>query len=65
MVDRAPISRALISVSDKTGVVELAVKLQQLGIEILSTAGFIRVFCGDPSKCAAGLEEFDWSGLFA
>ncbi len=39
MVDSVPISRALISVSDKTGVVELAVKLQQLEIEILSTGG--------------------------
>ena len=34
-----PIARALISVSDKTGVVELARFLQQSGVEILSTGG--------------------------
>ncbi|RKZ34133.1 MAG: bifunctional phosphoribosylaminoimidazolecarboxamide formyltransferase/inosine monophosphate cyclohydrolase, partial [Gammaproteobacteria bacterium] len=33
------IRRALISVSDKTGVVEFAGHLQQLGVEILSTGG--------------------------
>lgn len=31
--------RALISVSDKTGIVEFATKLQELGVEILSTGG--------------------------
>jgi len=35
----APIKRALISVSDKNGVVELAQELQKLGIEIISTGG--------------------------
>ena len=33
------ISRALISVSDKTGVLEFAKTLRQFGIEILSTGG--------------------------
>ncbi len=33
------ISRALLSVSDKTGIIKLASGLQQLGIEILSTGG--------------------------
>lgn len=33
------IKKALISVSDKTGVVELARKLNELGIEIISTGG--------------------------
>ena len=33
------ISRALISVSDKTGIVEFARSLQQRGVEILSTGG--------------------------
>ena len=33
------VSRALLSVSDKTGIIELASGLQQLGIEILSTGG--------------------------
>lgn len=31
--------RALISVSDKTGIVEFAKKLQELGVEIISTGG--------------------------
>ena len=34
-----PIRRALISVSDKKGIVELAKGLQQFGIEIISTGG--------------------------
>lgn len=34
-----PIKRALLSLSDKTGVVELANQLTQLGVEILSTGG--------------------------
>jgi phosphoribosylaminoimidazolecarboxamide formyltransferase/IMP cyclohydrolase len=34
-----PVKRALISVSDKTGIVEFARQLNQLGIEILSTGG--------------------------
>lgn len=33
------VKRALISVSDKTGIVEFATELQKLGIEILSTGG--------------------------
>ncbi|GAB7387767.1 bifunctional phosphoribosylaminoimidazolecarboxamide formyltransferase/IMP cyclohydrolase [Bacillaceae bacterium] len=35
----AKIKRALLSVSDKTGIVEFARKLQELGIEIVSTGG--------------------------
>jgi phosphoribosylaminoimidazolecarboxamide formyltransferase/IMP cyclohydrolase len=35
----AKISRALVSVSDKTGVVDFARRLSQLGLEILSTGG--------------------------
>jgi phosphoribosylaminoimidazolecarboxamide formyltransferase / IMP cyclohydrolase len=34
-----PIRRALVSVSDKTGLVEFARKLAQLGVEIVSTGG--------------------------
>ena len=33
------IQRALLSVSDKTGVLELAQKLNDLGVELLSTGG--------------------------
>ena len=35
----APVARALVSVSDKTGIVELARALHGLGIEVLSTGG--------------------------
>lgn len=34
-----PIQRALISVSDKTGILEFATELQKSGVEILSTGG--------------------------
>ncbi|HEX3019210.1 MAG TPA: bifunctional phosphoribosylaminoimidazolecarboxamide formyltransferase/IMP cyclohydrolase [Chitinispirillaceae bacterium] len=34
-----PVTRALISVSDKSGILEFAKKLSQMGIEILSTGG--------------------------
>ena len=39
MNKKIEIKRALISVSDKTGVVDFASKLANLGIEILSTGG--------------------------
>ena len=41
--DASPIRRALISVSDKTGVVDFARTLQQRGVEILSTGGTARL----------------------
>jgi phosphoribosylaminoimidazolecarboxamide formyltransferase/IMP cyclohydrolase len=37
------VERALISVTDKTGIVEFAKELQNLGIEIVSTGGTARV----------------------
>ncbi len=37
------IARALVSVSDKTGVVEFCQSLSQLGVEILSTGGTARI----------------------
>ncbi len=40
----AKIKRALISVSDKTGIVELAQSLHTLNIEILSTGGTAKLF---------------------
>ena len=39
MTDLSPLSRALISVSDKTGLVELGQKLAARGVELLSTGG--------------------------
>ena len=39
----APVRRALISVSDKTGVTEFAQALATRGVEILSTGGTCRM----------------------
>ncbi|SHI44585.1 phosphoribosylaminoimidazolecarboxamide formyltransferase / IMP cyclohydrolase [Shimia gijangensis] len=39
MTDMTPIRRALISVSDKTGLIELGKALSERGIELLSTGG--------------------------
>ncbi|HHX81548.1 MAG TPA: hypothetical protein GX696_01015, partial [Pseudomonadaceae bacterium] len=36
---RAPVRRALLSVSDKSGIETLARGLQALGVELLSTGG--------------------------
>ena len=38
-INLVKISRALISVSDKAGIIELATLLNDLGIEIISTGG--------------------------
>ena len=38
------IERALISVFNKTGVIELAKTLEEMNVEVLSTGGLIR-FC--------------------
>ncbi|MDR1439052.1 MAG: hypothetical protein LBJ10_03295, partial [Clostridiales bacterium] len=40
------VKRALISVSDKTGVVEFAKELESLGIEIISTGGTAKTLAG-------------------
>ena len=37
--DKAPVRRALISVFDKTGLIETAKALADLGVEIVSTGG--------------------------
>ncbi|MGQ4277088.1 bifunctional phosphoribosylaminoimidazolecarboxamide formyltransferase/IMP cyclohydrolase [Pseudidiomarina sp. E22-M8] len=42
-MDFRPIQRALLSVSDKTGIVEFARALQQRGVQILSTGGTARL----------------------
>ena len=38
------VKRALISVSDKTGILEFAKELHKLGVEILSTGGTAKLF---------------------
>ncbi|MDP3141100.1 MAG: hypothetical protein Q8M52_05450, partial [Methylotenera sp.] len=40
----ATIKRALISVSDKSGILELALALTKLNVEILSTGGTAKLF---------------------
>jgi phosphoribosylaminoimidazolecarboxamide formyltransferase/IMP cyclohydrolase len=39
------ITRALISVSDKSGLIDLATTLNQHGVEILSTGGTYKALC--------------------
>ena len=40
--DLAPVKRALISVSDKTGLAERAKRLTEAGVELLSTGGTLQ-----------------------
>ena len=42
MTDSIAIKRALISVSDKTGIIELGQTLEAMGVEIISTGGTLR-----------------------
>ena len=57
MNDLIKIKRALISVSDKEGIVELAKKLEEFGVEIISTGGTAKVLR------AADLEVTDVSQI--
>jgi len=56
-VSAPPVRRALLSVSDKTGLIELARALRQRGIEILSTGGTARALA------AAGIEVREVAGV--
>ena len=55
-----PVRRALLSVSDKTGVVELARALAQRGVEILSTGGTARLLA---NKGLTVREVSDYTGF--
>jgi phosphoribosylaminoimidazolecarboxamide formyltransferase/IMP cyclohydrolase len=55
-----PVRRALLSVSDKAGLVELARALKQRGIEILSTGGTARLLA---SAGVAVREVASWTGF--
>ena len=55
--DNVPLRRALISVSDKTGLVEFATALAAQGVEILSTGGT------RAALVAAGIEAIDVSDV--
>ena len=60
MSDVKPVSRALISVSDKDGIVEFAEKLSALGVELISTGGTAALLAenGLPVKDVAELTHF-------
>ncbi len=55
-----PVRRALISVSDKTGIVEFARELHNAGIEILSTGGTYRLL---QENDIAAIEISDYTGF--
>ena len=57
---RLPVRRALISVSDKTGIVEFARELSALGIEILSTGGTYKLL---REQGIDALEVADYTGF--
>ncbi len=60
MQDRAPIRRALLSVSDKTGLTELAAALHEAGAELISTGGTARAIrdAGLPVRDVSDLTGF-------
>ncbi|MGY2575716.1 bifunctional phosphoribosylaminoimidazolecarboxamide formyltransferase/IMP cyclohydrolase [Vibrio sp. C8] len=60
MSNARPIRRALISVSDKTGIVEFAQALAQRGVDILSTGGTARLLA---EKGIAVTEVSDYTGF--
>ncbi|MDH1210010.1 bifunctional phosphoribosylaminoimidazolecarboxamide formyltransferase/IMP cyclohydrolase [Pseudomonas chengduensis] len=55
-----PVRRALISVSDKTGVLEFARELATLGVEILSTGGTYKLL---KDNGVAAVEVADYTGF--
>lgn len=55
-----PIKRALISVSDKAGIVEFAQALVAQGVEILSTGGTYKLLCDNN---VAAVEVSDYTGF--
>ena len=55
-----PIQRALISVSDKTGIVEFARALSELGVEILSTGGTFKLL---REQGVNAIEVSDYTGF--
>ena len=57
---RLPVRRALLSVSDKTGVVDFARELAALGVEILSTGGTFKLL---RDNGIAAVEVADYTGF--
>ncbi|NTS78738.1 bifunctional phosphoribosylaminoimidazolecarboxamide formyltransferase/IMP cyclohydrolase [Catenovulum sp. SM1970] len=60
MQEARPIRRALISVSDKTGIVEFARELANNGVEILSTGGTFRLLTENQIQA---IEVSDYTGF--
>ncbi len=60
MQDNTPIKRALISVSDKTGIIDFARRLRERGVEILSTGGTARLLADNG---IAVIEVSDYTGF--
>jgi phosphoribosylaminoimidazolecarboxamide formyltransferase/IMP cyclohydrolase len=58
--DLVTVKRALISVSDKTGIVEFAQALNKQGVEILSTGGTYRLLCDNQIPA---IEVSDYTGF--
>lgn len=56
MVDLVRVGRALLSVSDKSGLVELARRLDALGVELISTGGTARAL-RDAGLPTTGIED--------
>ena len=57
---RLPVRRALISVSDKTGILEFARELSNLGVEILSTGGTFKLL---QDNGVPAVEVADYTGF--
>ncbi|MGB1091961.1 MAG: bifunctional phosphoribosylaminoimidazolecarboxamide formyltransferase/IMP cyclohydrolase [Oceanobacter sp.] len=57
---KTPVRRALISVSDKSGIVEFAQALNELGVEILSTGGTYKLLCDNQIPA---VEVSDYTGF--
>ena len=57
---KTPVRRALISVSDKTGIVEFAQALTALGVEILSTGGTFKLL---KDNAVPAIEVADYTGF--
>ncbi|HDZ57005.1 MAG TPA: bifunctional phosphoribosylaminoimidazolecarboxamide formyltransferase/IMP cyclohydrolase [Pseudomonas xinjiangensis] len=57
---RLPVRRALISVSDKTGIVDFARELDAMGVEILSTGGTFKLL---REQGIAAVEVADYTGF--
>ena len=60
MTDLSPVRRALISVSDKTGLLDLAKALSDAGIQLLSTGGSAKAIrdAGLPVRDVADVTKF-------